>query len=177
MSDRGPSPRPAPGQPRSPLPARLSRVSPLPRTPFTARLDRLSRPDPIRSRGPPRTPFTARLDRLSRPDPIRSRGPPRTPFTARPIASPGPPRTPFTGRLDPFPRPDRSRGPPRTPFTARLDRLPRPASLPPPTPPAWPVLYASSAARLALFPLALFSARLGFLTICFRFHGSIVGIR
>jgi len=93
--DRGPSPRPAPGQPRSPLPARLSRVSPLP----------------------------------------------------------------------------------RTPFTARLDRLPRPASLPPPTPPAWPALYASSAARLALFPLALFSARLGFLTICFRFHGSIVGIR
>jgi hypothetical protein len=53
----------------------------------------------------PRTPFTARLDRLSRPGPIRCRRPLRTPFTARLIASPGPPLTPFTARLDRLSRP------------------------------------------------------------------------
>jgi hypothetical protein len=79
------------------------------------------------------------------------------------IPSPGPPQS----RLPAASRPLHC--PPRSPPAARL--------APPPHPPAWPALYASSAARLALFPLALFSARLGFLTICFRFHGSIVGIR
>ena len=105
MLFRSPAPHPIHWPPRSDPSARLSRVSPLPHTPFTARPDRLSRPNPIRSRGPPRTPFTA--------SPIASPGPPRTPFTARPIASPGPPRARFTGRPDPFLRPARSTLPAR----------------------------------------------------------------
>jgi hypothetical protein len=92
----------------------------------------------------PSLPSTS-LDRLSRPASIPSPGLSRV----SPL-----PRTPFTF-------------PPRSPLPARPD---------PPQPLARPVRILP-AARLALFPLALFSARLGFLTICFRFHGSIVGIR
>jgi hypothetical protein len=107
------------GPPRSSLPACpdcLSRPATLtspcpPRTPFAARLDRLSwpasntthynvdrpsRPASTASPGPtdPLTqpashPLTARPDQLARPGPITSPGPPRPPSLARPTACPG----------------------------------------------------------------------------------------